>query len=329
MNISEFEPLSGSVSWTPNPVSYYFQKIDRTLLEKYFFESKKCQGSRSHREDHSSKSSVSPNTSSFTSSFSSSSDESSHVNSKKKKRARSRSSSPSKKSIKKHKKDKEIESKKKPKSTDKHTSSSTSSKVSSSKKEPLPIKKVDKVKTVTIDKLKTLDKEERKTLEVMHQQSKAYRNAIQVSSTKPHTSNSILPHQQPTPTSFNKTSLTNLTHENLDHKLLKDSKISPKVLKTIHQPTTNGIIKSSSSTSISNKTNLHSESKFSAEESLARKELGDDVINSIDSYLSKFLTFCTNKPIFLIINLLYLKKRAVVYTSNTCCISSRQFIRKN
>ena len=36
LNISEFEPLSGRVSWTDKAINYYIQKIDRTLLEKYF-----------------------------------------------------------------------------------------------------------------------------------------------------------------------------------------------------------------------------------------------------------------------------------------------------
>ena len=36
LNVSEFEPLNGKVSWTDKPINYYFHKIDRTLLEKYF-----------------------------------------------------------------------------------------------------------------------------------------------------------------------------------------------------------------------------------------------------------------------------------------------------
>lgn len=36
LNISDFAPLYGKVSWTDKPINYYFHRIDRTLLEKYF-----------------------------------------------------------------------------------------------------------------------------------------------------------------------------------------------------------------------------------------------------------------------------------------------------
>ena len=36
LNVSEFTPICGHVSWTDKPINYYFHKIDRTLLEKYF-----------------------------------------------------------------------------------------------------------------------------------------------------------------------------------------------------------------------------------------------------------------------------------------------------
>jgi [histone H3]-lysine79 N-trimethyltransferase len=36
LNTTEFAPICGHVSWTDKPIKYYFQKIDRTLLEKYF-----------------------------------------------------------------------------------------------------------------------------------------------------------------------------------------------------------------------------------------------------------------------------------------------------
>ncbi|XP_018022161.1 histone-lysine N-methyltransferase, H3 lysine-79 specific isoform X2 [Hyalella azteca] len=36
MHVSELTPLSGSVSWTGKPVSYYLHIIDRTKLERYF-----------------------------------------------------------------------------------------------------------------------------------------------------------------------------------------------------------------------------------------------------------------------------------------------------
>ena len=37
LNVSEFEPLSGKVSWTDKPISYYFHKIDRTLVILHSF----------------------------------------------------------------------------------------------------------------------------------------------------------------------------------------------------------------------------------------------------------------------------------------------------
>ncbi|KAL5016381.1 hypothetical protein ScPMuIL_005970 [Solemya velum] len=36
MHVTELSPLSGAVSWTGKPFTYYVHKIDRTLLEKYF-----------------------------------------------------------------------------------------------------------------------------------------------------------------------------------------------------------------------------------------------------------------------------------------------------
>ncbi|XP_067934395.1 serine-rich adhesin for platelets-like [Watersipora subatra] len=36
MSVKELSPLSGGVSWTGKPVTYYMQTIDRTILEKYF-----------------------------------------------------------------------------------------------------------------------------------------------------------------------------------------------------------------------------------------------------------------------------------------------------
>nr|XP_039259776.1 uncharacterized protein LOC120336220 isoform X1 [Styela clava] len=36
LRVSELSPLRGSVSWTPNPVTYYLQIVDRTMLERYF-----------------------------------------------------------------------------------------------------------------------------------------------------------------------------------------------------------------------------------------------------------------------------------------------------
>jgi len=36
LNLNEFAAINGHVSWTDRPINYYFHRIDRTLLEKYF-----------------------------------------------------------------------------------------------------------------------------------------------------------------------------------------------------------------------------------------------------------------------------------------------------
>ncbi|VVC26314.1 Hypothetical protein CINCED_3A017653 [Cinara cedri] len=40
MHVSAMEPITGSVSWTCNPVKYYLHVIDRTKLERYFTQNK-------------------------------------------------------------------------------------------------------------------------------------------------------------------------------------------------------------------------------------------------------------------------------------------------
>jgi H3 lysine-79-specific histone-lysine N-methyltransferase len=48
LNVSEFEPLNGHVSWTDKPINYYFHKIDRTILERYFERLKNPKAKVSH-----------------------------------------------------------------------------------------------------------------------------------------------------------------------------------------------------------------------------------------------------------------------------------------
>jgi hypothetical protein len=333
LNIAEFEPLNGSVSWTPNPVSYYFQRIDRTLLEKYFFECKKSQsGTRAAREEkassgspHSSSlsasTSTSPTTSSGGSSSFSSSGSDARSRTKKGNNKRMRSTSPAypKKQKKPAKEAKLIPKLKWTEVNPALTAAAAAvvSKAKSAKKPTPPAKKDKKEKTgkqlsdkpktpaTSIDKLNTLDKEEKKALETMHQQAtKASRN-------------SLLPLQNlssllfSTSNSFNKASLTNLTHDNLDQKLLKDSRISPKALKNVHEqpgatavfsvaPTvvvaaaalTNGLAKSHSSNSVSSARSTPAGSvtkarTYDPEEAVARKKFGDAAIESLDNYLSR------------------------------------------
>jgi hypothetical protein len=70
---------------------------------------------------------------------------------------------------------------------------------------------------------------------------------------------------------FNINKMTNLKDDNLDNKLLKDCLISPKVLKQFRNDEEN-LIKNSCEN----------------DESQVRKELGDELIDSIDNYLSKY-----------------------------------------
>lgn len=78
--------------------------------------------------------------------------------------------------------------------------------------------------------------------------------------------------------SFNIKSMTKLTNDNLDNKSLKDCKISNKFHKQ-HQ-------KLNSSSRSSSVNNLANNKINDSEDILARKELGDDVVNAIDCYLS-------------------------------------------
>ena len=219
LNTTDFEPLSGSVSWTPNPVTYYFQKIDRTLLERYFFECRKgCTGGAAAAHSSSKSSSL--------------------------------SSSPGSSSSPKRKND-----------DDDHDETTTTAEKKSKKQrkdlkneisENGRNKEKQKSKQSKIDK--SLDKQEKKTLDEMHKVAVVVASSTNSSSSSSSSSNS----------SFNQRSLTKLVSENLDSKSLKESKISPKLYK--HVSNGKGV---------------------DVDEMIARRELGDDVMNSIDSYLKK------------------------------------------
>ncbi len=74
---------------------------------------------------------------------------------------------------------------------------------------------------------------------------------------------------------FNINKMTNLIDQNVDNRLLKDCKISPKIYRPVCKTEPkNG--------SINFKDEL-----FDIDEATARKELGDDIVNTIDDYLSK------------------------------------------
>jgi H3 lysine-79-specific histone-lysine N-methyltransferase len=228
LNISEFEPISGTVSWTPNPVSYYIQKIDRTLLEKYFFDMRKASSSSSRSQK-----SPSPNHhQNGSGSSSSSSPVDKKPPSKVKKRNRSNSGGAAYVEVKKLKEVKSKNSKKK-----QHRSES-------------------------------LDQEVKRTLNAMHEH-------VVKSTTSTNTTNDI---NNTHSSCFNQNSLTKLTDEHLDKKSLKET--CPATL-------TNSNSKISSNNK-SNNSSCRLSSKFEFDEGVARQELGDDVIHSIDSYLSKF-----------------------------------------
>jgi hypothetical protein len=78
-------------------------------------------------------------------------------------------------------------------------------------------------------------------------------------------------YKNPTLTNFNVNKMTNLKDDNLDNKLLKDCLISPKIVKQFQN----------------NENNL-SEYLIDSDDSLVRKELGDELIDSIDNYLSNY-----------------------------------------
>ncbi|CAF1128970.1 unnamed protein product, partial [Brachionus calyciflorus] len=61
LNLNAHEPLNGHVSWTDKPIHYYFQKIDRTLLEKYYESKMKPVTKNKEQEDHTERPSRSKN----------------------------------------------------------------------------------------------------------------------------------------------------------------------------------------------------------------------------------------------------------------------------
>lgn len=198
----DFEPLNGHVSWTDKPINYYFHKIDRTLLEKYF-ESKKNNSSNSLHDSSETKKhskSQSPSSSVSSSSSASMSPSQSPPSS-----PSSSSSSSFRSRSRKHKFDDDDDdeqsrrSRKKPKR--KQSPSSSISK-----------KRAKIIKKSTLSAInKTLNKEDLSALNKMHNEIAAT-----------HKSN----------TSFNDVSLTSLKEENLNNKLLKDCKISSKIIKS-------------------------------------------------------------------------------------------------
>nr|QDF21436.1 histone-lysine N-methyltransferase, H3 lysine-79 specific-like protein [Brachionus koreanus] len=280
LNLNEFEPLNGHVSWTDRPINYYFQKIDRTLLEKYF-ESKTKQNlkikdendncerlsrsrNRNSNSPHSHRSMNSSLSSSHTSSSSTSSDSSEDSNSLNR--------------LKKSKRSISNENRKR----------KSSSVVSESEKKPRSSlkkkRKVVKEHKKERKRSKSLDKKEKKTLEKMHIQvtkmiksSKEDKkiNSKSAFSAQKDSNDALLKND------YNNKAMTKLSSDNLDTKLLKDTKISNKFNKHLDK---NGFDKVCNGERLNGIKDSHSIRQSEVSDEIARRELGEDIINSIDDY---------------------------------------------
>lgn len=136
-----------------------------------------------------------------------------------------------------------------------------------------------KLKTGSAPLASQLNNEEKNTLEKMH---------TRIVQTK---------HQDPTQavnnTSFNNKTMTKLTKENLDTKPLRESRISNKIYKP---PVVNKTDKSEAKAAAP-KNGMQTNGDGEMNEMSIRRELGDDVVNTIDNYLSmenetKCSSFC-------------------------------------
>jgi len=312
LNVTEYEPISGRVSWTDRPITYYFHKLDRTLLEKYF-ERLKNPGKCKEDNHHEKKKSLSPNSASNSSSSSPSAnasrspsdqdhnreendassrgrgrrrtvdtDDASSIKSSNLKQVDTQSDEA--KQLKKKKK------KRKPSVTSHNRADSTNpskTEKKAKKSHSSPIASVQRK-----SRSKSLDKDVLKTLEKMHTEVvKSSRTTTNAKlETKPHkakassgstttntTTDENLNNDSTNMTitqlsEFNLKTMTKLTNENLDKRLLKDCQISSKLF--------------------DNNCKLDS-SKRLPEEIVARKELGDDIVDALDTYLSN-----NNSPYF-------------------------------
>jgi ferredoxin-fold anticodon binding domain-containing protein len=168
-----------------------------------------------------------------------------------------------------------------------------------------------KLQSATACRSKSLDKEALSTLAKMH--NHVVKSAqIDVLSGSNH---SLKMTSEP---NFNIKTMTNLTDENLDNKLLKDCKISPKLIKNYKKETRDKLTLSNNNASIrsnslprqignskcdslKNKSISELSTQFSKsskkngdvltkeEEILARRELGDSIMNAVDGFLSNYI----------------------------------------
>lgn len=312
LNVGEYEPISGRVSWTDRPITYYFHKLDRTLLEKYFERLKNPSKSKEENGNHEKKKSLSPNSASNSSSSSSPSDNTSRSpsdhdhnreeNGRSRGRGRRRTVDTDDASSIKSSNLKEVDvhcdesnhsrqlkkKKKKRKSSvtslnraDSTNPSQVEKKAKQSHKSPTSAQRNSRSKSLDKDFLKTLEKmhtEVVKSSRSTNAQLETKQQKVETVSVTTTTCNKtktdeIVNDSKNTTTQFsefNLKTMTKLTNENLDKRLLKDCQISSKLFDTNCKLNSN---------------------KSLPEEIIARKELGDDIVNALDTYLSNYSAF--------------------------------------
>ena len=322
INFSDFEPLSGHVSWTDKIINYYFQKIDRTLLEKYFEKRKNplTIGS-SKKDDHDTKGSKlhsptgSTSSSTTTDSYGSSSPSSSLSNQSDSLSPLNENDSRDGNTVR-RKREKSKEPKKKRKATNSYSDESNSPPSRRhAKKNHIKdkhIKKLDVVASSTnTSKIKIRPKSVEKTLDKMkininkkttykaETLLKLSQTVVTSSSSSSSTSASSLlvnggleSIHKNVSKNFNLNSLTSLSHSNLNEWLLKDLKIPhhKKLSQSVNLNNTN-INNERVASSLNRKTDGHKRQKPSEvlDEKRVRNLLGDKMVNAVEDYFSKLL----------------------------------------
>ncbi len=249
LHMSEFEPLNGHVSWTGRKINYYFQKIDRTLLEKYRDGISKKLKKNDHGNNKSLKMNfpVSISSSSLLKSSASSSSllSSEYLSTSEVNENQINSQSPRKLNQK--------NKMKKCKATNNVNSVETAS----------PVREFAKIKNFNSLRNKNL---------INSKTEKSTQQNIDQKSLKNHMT-------------LNLSSLTSFPSENHENHLVKDCEISPGFYKQINNGRSLTTNKNDiNSADIKKSTN---DPSIEFDENYYRKELGDDIFNLIDLYCSK------------------------------------------
>lgn len=282
LNVSE-EPLNGKVSWTDRPIDYYFHRIDRTLLEKYF---ERLKNPKSARDEEYQANSVDSkhrkSTSSLVISTSSGSTQSSAASSPTLSNSSLNSSPSSEHRVKKAKSvgstRKSIESRSKSGKKKNKKRKNDHSHSPDAHKAKLMKKNAKKLSSARVSRSKSLDN----TLASMHRQ------------VAKHDLNTTI--NAELSTKYNIKSLTTLKDENLDKKSLKDCKISSKFKERLKKDFENN--RSHSLPRLSEKQKIKSknfsllkskskEGLTEEEEITSRQKLGVNIMNAVDVYLKK------------------------------------------